>query len=116
MSVRVSVCLSKNLPRESLRQLLEICTKQAPFRCPQGRLFRQIQGVAMGSPLGPTFANFYMGYLEDNIFSDPTKRPNIYARFIDDVFVQIKDNQQLVNLKKTLSNKILFLSSHMNLM
>ena len=26
---------------------------------PDGKFFKQIDGVAMGSPLGPTFANFY---------------------------------------------------------
>ena len=29
-------------------------------------LFRQVDGVAMGSPLGPSIANFFLGHLEEN--------------------------------------------------
>ena len=49
------------IPKKILTKLLIACTTQAPFRSPDGRTFVQIEGVAMGSPLGPTFANFYMG-------------------------------------------------------
>ena len=53
-----------DLPRHILANLLRSCTTEAPFRSPDGKLFLQIDGVAKGSPLGPTFANFYMGNLE----------------------------------------------------
>ena len=55
------------MPKEILKQMLELCTKEAPFRSPDGNLYLQIEGVAMGSPLGPTFANFYMGHLEEKV-------------------------------------------------
>ena len=29
------------------------------------RLYKQIDGVTMGSPLGPTLANFFLGHLEE---------------------------------------------------
>ena len=32
------------------------------------RLFKQVDGVAMGSPLGPSLANFFLGYLEETRF------------------------------------------------
>ena len=31
-------------------------------------LHKQIDGMTMGSPLGPTLANFFMGQLEEKIF------------------------------------------------
>ena len=37
----------------------------------------QIDGVAMGSPLGPTFANFYMGNLEKSVLSDQNIEPTL---------------------------------------
>ena len=49
----------------------------------------------MGSPLGPTFANFYMGKLENCIFQNQNK-PNIYARYVDDIFLEIQSEQQLI--------------------
>ena len=55
------------IPQQILRQLLQICTKQSPYISPTGEYFLQNEGVAMGSPLGPTFANFYMGHIENKI-------------------------------------------------
>ena len=91
------------IPKTILKQLLQICTKESPFQCPRGNYYLQIEGVAMGSPLGPTFANFYMGNLEDNIFQNFNK-PNIYARYIDDIFLEIQNEQQLLDLKQTFEN------------
>ena len=54
----------------------------------------------MGSPLGPTFANFYMGDLEQRTLTDNHSKPHIYARFVDDIFVQVKDINELEKLKK----------------
>ena len=87
--------ISKNI----LKELLNLCTREAPFRCPQGNLYTQIEGVAMGSPLGPTFANFYMSNLEQKILSDKDKKPHIYARYVDDIFVQIRDIDELKKLQ-----------------
>ncbi|XP_064089219.1 uncharacterized protein LOC135203418 [Macrobrachium nipponense] len=50
-----------NIPEASLHTLLDICTKRAPFSTHRGQMFCQKDGVAMGSPLGVLFANFYMG-------------------------------------------------------
>ena len=52
------------IPEQTLRNLLNICTKEAPFRHIDGSIYKQIDGIAMGSPLGCIFANFYMASLE----------------------------------------------------
>jgi hypothetical protein len=44
----------------------------------------------MGCVLGPTMANYYMGHLEQTIFSNVVK-PKTYTRYMDDIFVAIKD-------------------------
>ena len=58
----------------------------------------------MGSPLGPTFANFYMGDLENNIFTNHYHKPNIYVRYIDDIFMQIDNTDQLTDIKDLFEN------------
>ena len=88
------------IPQYILKHLLELCTKEAPFRCPQGKLYLQTDGVAMGSPLGPTFANFYMGSIEDEIFQNPDNKPHIYARYVDDIFLQVENEAELMKLKE----------------
>ena len=60
--------------------MLELCTKEAPFLSPTGEIYQQIEGVAMGSPLGPTFANFYMGDLENKILPNLERPPTIYCK------------------------------------
>ena len=60
---------SIDIPEEALRALLHLCTKKAPFTTHKGELYTQIDGVAMGSPLGVLFANFYMGTIEERIFT-----------------------------------------------
>ena len=84
-----------------MRKLLELCTKEAPFRCPRGNLYIQTEGVAMGSPLGPTFANFYMGEVESKVLDSILHKPSIYARYVDDIFVQVENEEQLINLKNS---------------
>ena len=52
--------------------------------------YRQRKGVAMGSPLGPTFANIYMLDL-DRMIMENTKCM-FYNRYIDDIFMICDDS------------------------
>ena len=54
----------------------------------------------MGSPLGVAFANLYMCNLENNILqTQPSLKPTIYCRYIDDIFLVTPNIQQLQLLK-----------------
>ena len=104
------------ISRKILKQILEICTKKAPFRTPNGDLYLQTYGVAMGSPLGPTFANFYMGHLEEKVLNNLEKPPYTYARYVDDIFMEIDDLKQLLDLKSQFeNNSVLKFTYEMNL-
>ena len=50
------------VPEQMMRDLLTICTTQTPFDFNNSQ-YLQLDGVSMGSPLGPTFADFYMSNL-----------------------------------------------------
>ena len=56
------------------------------------RLYRQIDGVAMGSPLGPSLANFFLGHLEKKLFCNIDINPKLYVRYVDDVFAVFDKN------------------------
>ena len=45
--------------------LLEFCLKNTSFSF-QGQIYEQVEGAAMGSPVSPIVANFYMEYLEQS--------------------------------------------------
>ena len=66
-----------------LRKLLIKCTQEVEFSF-NGDMYRQVDGVAMGSPLGPVLANIFVGYCE---FRIPENRwPKFYRRYVDDTF------------------------------
>ena len=93
-----------DIPEEALKTLLQICTKEAPFVCPRGKMYVQTDGVAMGSPLGVLFANFFMGTIEEKIFSESNK-PSVYCRYVDDTFVVVANDQELDNLRIKFESK-----------
>ena len=51
--------------KSELNQLLCLATKESYFIF-NGLLYKQIDGVAMGSPLGPSLANAFLSYHEKN--------------------------------------------------
>ena len=87
------------IQENSLRLLLQACTKEVPFYGPDGEMYVQVDGVAMGSPLGVLFANFYMGSLEEKIFTQhPDLKPPLYARYIDDIFINASSEEHVTQL------------------
>ena len=82
-----------------MEELLLICTSKAPFRCPQGKLYVQHDGIAMGSPLGVLFANAFMSAIEE-VFRDNDLVPQIYCRYIDDLFVCARSQNQIEELSE----------------
>ena len=52
----------------------------------------------MGTPLGPTLANFFMANLETKLMNKlQTPKPKLYLRYVDDIFA-IFDDQQACSL------------------
>ena len=62
-----------------------------------GLLYKQIDGVAMGSPLGPSLANTFMSYHEKNWLNNCPQglKPLFYRRCVDDIFILLKSNDHL---------------------
>ena len=48
-----------NIPKHNFRNLLKIATKETSFMF-NNKYYKQVDGVAMGSPLGPVLANIFM--------------------------------------------------------
>ena len=50
-----------------------------------GEIFKQINGVAMGTKMGPNYANLFVGYVEEQIFNQfDGPKPELFGRYIDD--------------------------------
>ena len=67
---------------------MSLITKDSHFIF-DGTLYKQINGVAMGTPLFPTLANAFLVYHEKNWLEHcPLEyRPLYYRRYVDDIFV-----------------------------
>ena len=72
-------CIEETL----LNKLLIRCTRDVEFSF-DGCMYRQVDGVAMGSPLGPILANIFLGYCESRISDNMW--PDLYRRYVDDTF------------------------------
>ena len=75
------------------------------------KLFKQKDGMAMGSPLGPTFANIFMSHLENKFLQDcdPSFKPSFYKRYVDDTIVGFQNISQAHQFLKYIN------SSHANI-
>ena len=71
---------------------------RAPFITHRGEMCTQVDGVAMGSPLGVLFADFYMGVIEERVFSQHPKPPK-YCRYVDDTFVKTDSPEAVEELR-----------------
>ena len=80
--------------RSQFKQLLEYAVCNVPFRF-LDRKFVQIDGVAMGSPLGPILADLFMSNLEQKLNKFSTNKPLIWIRYVDDIFCIFKNNQNI---------------------
>ena len=81
--------IETKLMREEMKELLETCTKEMHFSF-NGVIYRQINGVAMGSPLGPVIANVFMVELENTLVPQLDDSVSLWCRYVDDTFTFIK--------------------------
>ena len=90
--------------RSDTKKLLELATSGMLFTF-DGDLYEQFDGVSMGSPLGPLFANFFLGYLEKTIFSENLEfLPLFYIRYVDDTFLLFSCDSHVEKFLSKLNN------------
>ena len=114
------------LTRDQLDKLLTICTQESHFQF-GGDYYDQIDGVSMGSPLGPRLANAFMSDFEKK-HMQKLKELGVrhWCRYVDDIFASMnsKDeantilqylNEQHPNIKFTIeyerNNKLPFVDT-----
>ena len=84
------------LSKEQFQILLELATKES-FILFNGQYYKQIDGVAMGSPLGPTLANIFLCHHEKNWLDNCSNefKPSYFKRYVDDIFLLFHDESHI---------------------
>ena len=94
--------LCKVMKKSVFKSLLHKCTKSSFLF--DGKVFQQTDGVQMGCPLGPTFANWFLGDIERNIFKDKQPFfPKTYIRYVDDVFAVFSKSSDVTSFLNLLN-------------
>ena len=78
-----------NLTKDQLMELLKLATTNQLFQH-DGILYEQVEGVAMGSPLGPLLANTFICSIEEKL-EERNELPFFYKRYVDDTFTITPD-------------------------
>ena len=111
----IDICVRKLFGRKrkfngfsklELTQLLQFAVKDSLFIFNE-KYYIQCDGVAMGSPLGPTLANVFLCYWEDIWLKKCPKKfaPMYYRRYMDDTFVLFSSNDHVKKFHKYLNSR-----------
>ena len=84
--------IKTRLGRAYFKRLLEICTKEMHFSF-NDCIYKQVNGVAMGSPLGPVLANIFMVELENSLIPNLNDKLSLWYRYVDDTFSFIRKGE-----------------------
>ena len=97
---------AKDLLKRHCKELLTLATKSSCFLFNQ-QYYRQLDGVAMGSPLGPTFANLFLCHHETTWLNDcPHQfKPVYYWRYVDDLVMLFKNKDHVLKFFRYLNSK-----------
>ncbi|XP_071524288.1 uncharacterized protein [Panulirus ornatus] len=93
---------SLEMPRNISREMLRSCTMEAPFRCPQGKLYLQVDRITVEV----LFAEAFMSYVETTALRPKSITPQIYYRYIDDILICLDNLNSLENLRNRLQETL----------
>ena len=94
------------LTSNEFASLLKTAVSEVPFLF-NGEYYKQIDGVAMGSPLGPSLANAFLAKWETEwLNSCPSAfKPVFYRRYVDDTFVLFKSRDHVAPFMQFLNSQ-----------
>ena len=94
-----------NLNRTQLYKMLSFTLKQNHFLF-DGKVYNQVDGVAMGSPLGPVMANIFMCELERKALEQYSGTlPSLYRRYVDDTFLVFNTSSDMLSFFKWMNKQ-----------
>ncbi len=77
---------STAIPPQYVSRMLDLVLKNNTFVF-NDKMYKQLGGTAMGTKLAPAYANIFMGNLEEKLLAGYPLKPDLWLRFIDDIFL-----------------------------
>ena len=77
------------MSRNEMKELLLLCTKKVHFTF-NGKIYMEVDGIAMGSPWGPILADILMIKLEKALLPELTECIKYWKRYVDDTISFLK--------------------------
>ena len=91
-----------SFPESVFAELIELATKSVSFSF-NDTIYRPVDGISMGSLLGPILANIFVGFHEHQLF-DRFPKPYIYLRNVDDTFACFSSRNEAVTFFQCLND------------
>ena len=73
-------------PDKEILELLQLCLENNDFQF-NGKWYLQTSGTAMGKKFAPNYANIDMAIFEEAALEKAKKKPLVFYRFLDDIFM-----------------------------
>ncbi|CAH8868385.1 unnamed protein product [Trichobilharzia szidati] len=81
--------LRTKVPLEDIMLGVQLCLTSTVFKF-QGKIYKQTEGVAMGSPISPVVADIFMNKWESIAIETFTPTPKVWWRYVDDTFTVLR--------------------------
>ena len=96
----------EGLSKTEFKELLSLAAKESYFTF-NGQLYKQVDGVTMGSPLGLTLANAFLVHFEKNWLQNcPSDlQPYYYRWYVNDIFVLFTSLKHLEAFRNFLNGR-----------
>ena len=96
----------KGMLKRHFKQLLTLSLKSSCFLC-NDVYHKQVDGVAMGSPLGATLVNFFLVYYEHKWLEECSLQfwPKYYRRYVDDIFLIFESRDHVKKFFKYMNSR-----------
>ena len=84
-----------SIPESVFQEMMKMATVGVEFSF-NGLMYRHIDIICMGSPLGPTLPYIFIGYYERKLFKGSVG-PKMYVIYMDDTFVRLRIRNVVTN-------------------
>ena len=91
-----------SFPKSVFVELMELATKSVSFSF-NDTMYCQIDGILMGSPLGPILSNISVGFYEKLLF-DRFPKSYIYWHYVDSTFAYFSSCNEALSFSQQLNN------------